>query len=145
MPLILCLLYADRNSHHDASCLPGRITHSRMAPVFLQELQSVSTLHKHITTRKRTKTPNSLKASASRKCGSGRIVRNMILLPPLALRIRASCLSRTLLRLKIMLAHTVLDYDVEIENEGVRPPDVWLASSCIPNMKGKVMFRKCAT
>ena len=34
-------------------------------------------------------------------------------------------------KLKIMLAHTVLNYDVKMENEGVRPPDVWLASSCI--------------
>ena len=48
-------------------------------------------------------------------------------------------------KLKIMLAHTVLNYEVKMENEGVRPPDVWLASSCIPNPKGKVMFRKRAT
>ena len=48
-------------------------------------------------------------------------------------------------KLKIMLAHTVLNYDVKMDNEGVRPPDVWLASSCIPNPKGKVMFRKRAT
>ena len=48
-------------------------------------------------------------------------------------------------KLKIMLAHTVLDYDVKMENEGVRIPDVWLASSCIPHPKGKVMFRKRAT
>ena len=47
--------------------------------------------------------------------------------------------------LKIMLAHIVLSYDVKMESEGVRPPDVWLALSCIPNPRGKVMFRKRAT
>lgn len=34
-------------------------------------------------------------------------------------------------KLNIMLAHTVLNDDVKMENEGRRPPDVWLASSCI--------------
>ena len=48
-------------------------------------------------------------------------------------------------KLKIMLAYTVLNYDVKMDNEGVRPPDVWLGSSCIPTPKGKVMFRKRAT
>ena len=48
-------------------------------------------------------------------------------------------------KLKIMLAHTVLNLDVRMGDEGVRPPDVWLASSCIPNPKGRVMFRKRAT
>ena len=47
-------------------------------------------------------------------------------------------------KLKIMLAHTILNYGVKMENEGVRPPDVLLAS-CIPNPEGKVMFRKRAT
>ena len=47
-------------------------------------------------------------------------------------------------KLKIMLAHTVLNYDVKMENDGVRPADVWLASSCIPDLKGKVMFCKRA-
>ena len=48
-------------------------------------------------------------------------------------------------KLKIMLAHTVLNYDLKMENEGVRTPDVWLTSSCIPNPKGRVMFHKLAT
>ena len=48
-------------------------------------------------------------------------------------------------KLKIMLAHAVLNYAVMMENEGVRAPDVWLASLCIPNPKGKVMFRTRAT
>ena len=48
-------------------------------------------------------------------------------------------------KLRIMLAHIVLNYDVKMENEGVRPPDVWLASSCtMSNAKGKVMFCKRA-
>ena len=47
-------------------------------------------------------------------------------------------------KLKNMLAHTVLNDDVKMENDGVRPADVWLASSCIPDLKGKVMFCKRA-
>ena len=60
---ILCMLYANGNGRHDTSYQEGL----QMAPVFLEERQSVSILHKHITTRRRTKIPNSLKASASRK------------------------------------------------------------------------------
>ena len=48
-------------------------------------------------------------------------------------------------KLKIMLAHTVLNYNVKMENEGVWPADYLLASSCIPNPKGRVMFCKRAT
>lgn len=48
-------------------------------------------------------------------------------------------------KLNIMLAHTVLNDDVKMENEGRQPPDVWLASSCILIPKGQVLFRKRAT
>ena len=86
------MLYADRNSRHDASCQEGlHIRISRMAPVFFKKLQLVLILHKHITTLKRTKTSNSLTASASQRCDSSRIVRNVILLPPP----RRTCLSDT--------------------------------------------------
>jgi len=44
----------------------------------------------------------------------------------------------------LLLAHTVLNYDVKMENEGGRPPDLWFASVCIPDRKAKVMFRKRA-
>ncbi|TFK56598.1 cytochrome P450 [Heliocybe sulcata] len=44
--------------------------------------------------------------------------------------------------LKAMLAHLVLNYDVKLENEGVRPPDEWVGVSRVPNRTAEVMFRK---
>ena len=44
--------------------------------------------------------------------------------------------------LKAMLAHILITYDIKMENEGVRPPDTWLASICMPNRAAKVLFRK---
>ena len=44
--------------------------------------------------------------------------------------------------LKLMLAHAVMNYDVKLENEGVRPKDMWVASTCVPNPKATVLFRK---
>lgn len=44
--------------------------------------------------------------------------------------------------LKAMLAHLVLNYDVKLENEGVRPPNFWFISSCSPNLTAEVLFRK---
>jgi cytochrome P450 len=44
--------------------------------------------------------------------------------------------------LKAMLAHLVLNYDVKLENEGVRPTDVWYGPACVPNQTAEVMFRK---
>ncbi|KAJ6559929.1 cytochrome P450 [Mycena capillaripes] len=46
--------------------------------------------------------------------------------------------------LKSMLAHIVLNYDVRLENEGVRPPDQLFDALRIPNQKAKVLFRKRA-
>jgi Cytochrome P450 len=46
------------------------------------------------------------------------------------------------IELKAMMAHLVLNYDVKLENEGVRPPDIWLGGYCIPNQKANVLFRK---
>ena len=51
--------------------------------------------------------------------------------------------------LKIILGQILLDYDVKLEGEGgdggVRPKDFWLGSSCLPNSKAKMMFRKHQT
>jgi len=47
--------------------------------------------------------------------------------------------------LKLMFAHIVTTYDVKLEIEGVRPPDMWVISSCVPNPKANVLFRKRAT
>jgi cytochrome P450 len=46
------------------------------------------------------------------------------------------------LELKVMMAHLVLNYDIKLENEGIRPPNMWFASACVPNQKAKVLFRK---
>ena len=44
--------------------------------------------------------------------------------------------------MKAMLAYIVLTYDVKLEREGMRPPNEWYGHHLVPNMKGKVMFRK---
>ena len=46
--------------------------------------------------------------------------------------------------LKLMLAHIVMTYDVKLEKEGVRPPDMWVMESCVPNPYAEVLFRKRA-
>ena len=46
--------------------------------------------------------------------------------------------------LKLMFAHILMTYDVKLEIEGVRPPDMWVMDSCLPNPKAKVLFRKRA-
>jgi hypothetical protein len=44
--------------------------------------------------------------------------------------------------LKAMLSHVVLNYDVKLEHEGVRPANTWFATACVPNPTAEVMFRK---
>jgi hypothetical protein len=44
--------------------------------------------------------------------------------------------------LKMMFAHVVTTYDVKFENEGVRPRDMWIVESCVPNLNAKLLFRK---
>jgi len=44
--------------------------------------------------------------------------------------------------IKAMLAHLVLNYDVKLENEGVRPSDMWFMVNCIPNRTAEVLFRR---
>ena len=46
--------------------------------------------------------------------------------------------------LKLMFAHIVMTYDVKLEVEGVRPPDMWVMTACVPNQNAKVLFRKRA-
>lgn len=41
-----------------------------------------------------------------------------------------------------MMAHLVLNYDVKLELEGVRPPNVEIALAVIPNISAKVLFRR---
>jgi hypothetical protein len=44
--------------------------------------------------------------------------------------------------LKAMMAHLVINYDVEAEVEGVRPADKVFDERISPNADGKVRFRK---
>jgi hypothetical protein len=45
--------------------------------------------------------------------------------------------------LKLMLAHLVVNYDVQFENSShIRPPNVYFSNSCVPNPTAKVCFRK---
>ncbi|KAF9478579.1 cytochrome P450 [Pholiota conissans] len=44
--------------------------------------------------------------------------------------------------LKLMLAYVVTHYDVRCKEEGVRPEDMWIGMTCVPNPKGEVLFRK---
>jgi cytochrome P450 len=46
--------------------------------------------------------------------------------------------------LKLMFAHIVTTYDVKLEIEGVRPPDMCVMTSYLPNPKANVLFRKRA-
>jgi len=43
---------------------------------------------------------------------------------------------------KMMLAYILLNYDVKLENEGVRPPNVLIGDIVMPDTKAEVMFRK---
>ncbi|KZO94410.1 cytochrome P450 [Calocera viscosa TUFC12733] len=47
--------------------------------------------------------------------------------------------------LKAMLAHIVINYDVKMPNEGIRPTDIWFGHHCIPNPNASVLFRKLVT
>ncbi|KIM76338.1 hypothetical protein PILCRDRAFT_797492 [Piloderma croceum F 1598] len=44
--------------------------------------------------------------------------------------------------MKGFLAHIVLNYDIKLENEGVRPTDMWVDGSLVPNQTAELMFRK---
>jgi hypothetical protein len=44
--------------------------------------------------------------------------------------------------LKLMLAHIIMNYDVKLEDDGVRPKDMWFMTTCVPNMNAKVLFRR---
>ncbi|TFK50189.1 cytochrome P450 [Heliocybe sulcata] len=44
--------------------------------------------------------------------------------------------------LKTILAHLIMNYDVKLEGDGLRPRDDWIGGSRMPNRKAKVMFRK---
>ena len=44
--------------------------------------------------------------------------------------------------LKLMFAHIITTYDVKLEIKGIRPPDMWVMTTCVPNPNTNVLFRK---
>lgn len=40
-----------------------------------------------------------------------------------------------------MLAYLVLNYEVKMEQEGVKPRDEWFGVTCVPNRRAHVLFR----
>ncbi|KAJ6544006.1 cytochrome P450 [Mycena capillaripes] len=57
---------------------------------------------------------------------------------------RHACPGRFLasIELKCMLSHVILEYDVKMAEEGVRPSDDWFGPMCIPSAKAEVLFRR---
>ncbi|KIM70391.1 hypothetical protein SCLCIDRAFT_1207734 [Scleroderma citrinum Foug A] len=44
-----------------------------------------------------------------------------------------------------MMAYLVLNYDMKLENDGVRPPDEWFLMNCVPNRTAEILFRRRPT
>ncbi|KIJ65009.1 hypothetical protein HYDPIDRAFT_187429 [Hydnomerulius pinastri MD-312] len=44
-----------------------------------------------------------------------------------------------------MMAHLVLNYDMKLEKEGVKPPDQWFQMNCSPNRTAEIMFKRVQT
>ncbi|KAF9458999.1 cytochrome P450 [Collybia nuda] len=44
--------------------------------------------------------------------------------------------------MKAFIARLIMDYDLKMECEGVRPKDEWFGSNCVPNRHAKIMFRR---
>ncbi|KAH6915699.1 cytochrome P450 [Coprinopsis sp. MPI-PUGE-AT-0042] len=44
--------------------------------------------------------------------------------------------------IKLMMAYLVLNYDVKCEQDGVRPKDMWVGQTCVPDPKANLLFRK---
>ncbi|KAF8633024.1 hypothetical protein AX15_001616 [Amanita polypyramis BW_CC] len=44
--------------------------------------------------------------------------------------------------LKLFLAHLIVNYDLRLEQPGVRPPDFVIEANCFPNSQASVMFRQ---
>jgi len=42
---------------------------------------------------------------------------------------------------KAMMAHFILNYDFKLE-QGVKPPDQWFGTSCLPNTQAPILFRR---
>ena len=42
----------------------------------------------------------------------------------------------------MLLAHMVINYDIKLEKEGVRPPSFEIALAVVPNMSANILFRR---
>ncbi|KAF8631768.1 hypothetical protein AX15_002204 [Amanita polypyramis BW_CC] len=48
----------------------------------------------------------------------------------------------TVIVLKVMMTHILLNYDIKMEKEGERPADSWFGTDNLPSSSGKVLFKK---
>lgn len=44
--------------------------------------------------------------------------------------------------MKVMMAHLILNYDIKMKDEGVRPANIYEGFSCRPDANAHVLFRK---
>jgi cytochrome P450 len=44
--------------------------------------------------------------------------------------------------IKLMMAYLVLNYDIKCEQDGVRPKDMWVGQTCVPDPKANLVFRR---
>ena len=44
--------------------------------------------------------------------------------------------------IKGLLAHLLVTYDIKMKEEGVRPPNLYISSSVVPDEKAEVCFRR---
>ncbi|KAH7930341.1 hypothetical protein BV22DRAFT_1000969, partial [Leucogyrophana mollusca] len=44
--------------------------------------------------------------------------------------------------MKAMMAHLVINFDIKLKQEGVRPSDQWFQMNYSPNRTAEVMFRR---
>ena len=44
--------------------------------------------------------------------------------------------------IKLLMAYLALHYDVKCEQDGVRPKDMWVGQTCVPDPKANLLFRK---
>jgi hypothetical protein len=41
-----------------------------------------------------------------------------------------------------MMAHLILNFDIQAEKPGVRPPNIVMGATVMPNMQAKILVRK---
>ncbi|KAF8583911.1 cytochrome P450 [Ramaria rubella] len=44
--------------------------------------------------------------------------------------------------MKLMMAHMILTYDIKMENDGVRPENIWSGFTCRPDPTAEVLFKR---